>query len=267
MATLNMMETLCSSVTKRIDQIKFSRQRYVMSRQHVKDNLSIEYTTIPLPKECKEVTLYYSKEIIDAYKKLMSTYYALEKQADSQARSPYIMSELDLYIRGWNSYKIITRQNIDYLSGMVERMTGRLRKFTESFDKLLANFHRLNTDSPVFPDSTNIKLYKYTNEFPYRRAYSYFFKNEKLNEDVLRKVIDDDMGYLDQLVELIHILYSGWDKIGKGESFDEYRFHQRVLIYTVRDFANALEMEIHLYEKFLSIGKEIISFKLYPKKR
>ena len=264
-STHNMLDRLQEAIKKRIDEIRFSRQRYVFSHDSI-DHLSIAYSTIRLPKECKEVTVWYSQDLINLYKEILALYGKCTQSRDKSTSSRYIMGELTTLVNGWNTQKEVDSESISHLSAAVERIYTRMQQFNATFDKKYKYFLRKNTDSENFMDHVSMKLYRYTTEFPYHRFQNYFFKKDGVDDKKIRDAINTDLEYLERILNLMQILYSGYDKVGKGEEYEMYRMRQRQLIYIIKDFVNALELEIQFYEKILQILGTVIVFKVYPKK-
>jgi hypothetical protein len=258
----NLLGAMYQAALSKVNAIRISCQRFTLSADAV-DHLSIDYTTIPMKKECNQAVVYYSGETIAAYRKLLNLY-------DKITNDQYVgMTEVgDLvttYISGWSSLKIITDQNIAQLDAMIERRRTKLTQYHTLFDQGMSAFNVKNEAIVEMVDHINVPLYHYTTEFPYRKAYAHFYKRQRVNEKLVQTHINNDIDLLDQLADLLGLLYAGWEKSGKGEDYERYRDLQRRLIVTTQNLADVLELDITLYEKFTRLNETVINFKIYPK--
>ena len=252
------------TVRSRLNALKQRRVKYVTSITSINANeLSIEYTKIPLPKPCKRVELYYMGEAIAAYRALIMFANQCIKDA-SMAMDP-VADSLEMYVNGWQNNKIITESDLKTLRESIEHRIKAMKGAHAWFDKQLAKFNSLN-QSPEedMVDHMSFNLYEMTTEFPYRRAYNHFFRKHKVEDKIIEAHLKNDDNILDMLIQLISALYSGWDKSGKGEAFENFRNNQHALIELVQLFADVLELDIQLYEKFATLNEMVVAFKLYP---
>lgn len=259
----NLFGVMIQSAISKIDSIKQNHGRFTLSGDVIKSNLSIDYSTIKLKKECKIVQLYYSGETIAAYRKMLNEYQKIID--DPNLKLDDIMNQINAYVNGWSTLKIISDQNLTMLDSMIARRHTKLQNYHASMNDLMDDFQSKNKEVVEMVDRITIPLYKYTTEFPYRRAYAYFFKKQRVHESLVQGHIEDDIQYLDDLINKLNILYAGWEKSGKDEAFERYREIQRRLILSIQSFADVLELDITLYEKMIALNETVINFKVYPK--
>ena len=258
------LSLVLDSVRSKLTSIKQSRVKYVTSISSIRSGeLSIEYTKIPLPKPCKRAELYYMGETIAAYRSLII--FANQCIKNASMNMSTVADSLELYVNGWQNGKIITESDLSSLQDSIVKRNKALKDAHIWFDKQLSKFNTLNTshvDDMI--DHVSFNLYEVTTEFPYRRAYNHFFKKHRVEDKVIEAHLKTDDDILDMLIQLISALYAGWDKSGKGEAFENYRNIQHALIALIQSFADALEMDIELFEKFAALNETIIAFKVYP---
>lgn len=260
---MNMLQTMAQAAITKLTNIRRNHAKYTLTTDVIKSNLSIDYTTIKLKKECKSVTVYYSGETIAAYRKLLNEY---QKVIDDKAvMIPDVTELLDTYVMGWATMKVVTASNLENVEKMIAGRLSKIHYYHNRMDDLMAEFKRKNNDIDGMVDSVHINLFKYTTEFPYRRAYAHFYKRQRVNEAIVQHHIADDIQTLDRMIELLNILYSGWEKTGKDDSFDKFREVQHRLILAIQSFADVLEADIELFEFFTELDETVINFKVYPK--
>lgn len=257
---------ILETVKTKLKNILASHPRYTLSTDAIHAQLSIEYTMIPLKKPCKFVDLYYSGDCVFAYKKMIQVYQRCIDNKMLQMKN--ILDQLDLYVNGWSAGKEITTQNIKTLMTMVQYRQDLVKKLIYAFDELHKEFDRLNThDDTEMVDHCELALYKMTDQFPYRRAYKHFFKKDSVSDKLVQAHIETDMAVLEQLLSLMSILYTGWNRVGKGEEYETWRIRQRELISIIDTFSSVVEQDIELYERFTQLNETIITFKVYPKEK
>lgn len=255
------------SVRSKVASLKQRRIKYVTSLSSIQNNeLSIEYTKILLPKACKRAELYYMGETIAAYRSLLIFANQCIKNANLNMET--IADALELYVNGWQNNKIITESDLTSLQNSIHQRLKSLKDAHAWYEKQLAKFNSLNASPDEdMVDHVSFNLFDMTTEFPYRRAYNHFFKKYRIQDRVIEDHLKMDDNILDMLIQLISSLYAGWEKSGKGEAFEEYRHIQHSLIELVQLFADSLELDIQLYEKFAKLNETVVAFKLYPSKR
>jgi len=259
----NMLKTMANAAITKLTNIRRNHAKYTLTTDAIKANLSIDYTTVKLKKECKSVIVYYSGETIAAYRKLLNEYQKVID--DKTVRIPDVTDLLDTYVLGWSTMKVVTGSNLENVENMIRGRLSKIHQYQNHMDELMADFRRKNEDIDGMVDSVNINLFKYTTDFPYRRAYANFFKRQRVNEAIVQHHIADDIQALDRMIELLNILYSGWEKTGKDDSFDKFREVQHRLILAIQSFADVLEADIELFEFFTELDETVINFKVYPK--
>lgn len=254
---------LLDAVKSKLLSIRANHPRYTLSTKAISGQLSIEYTTIPMSKPCKYVMLYYSGDCVYAFKKLI---WLFQRCADNQMlQMDNVCSTLETYVNGWASGKEITSRNIKALQNMVSARHDVIKRTIHEYDDLRKTFDSLNThDDTEMVDHFELSLYQTVSEFPYRRAYKHFFKKDKVNDKLIETHLQTDREILDRLIQLMTVLYMGWNKVGKGDAYEKYRLRQRDLILIVDQFADVVSLDIDLYERFATLNETVIAFKVYP---
>lgn len=261
---MGFMSLVLDSTRSKIAALKQRKVKYVTSTSAIGDHaLSIEYTKIPLSRPCKRVELYYMGENIAAYRNLIMYVNQCLSNASLNMSSP--ADSLEMYVNGWQNGKIITPQDIERLRKSISSRITLLRAAHNRFDMLLGKFNELNNSHEGdMVDHVSFNLHETTTEFPYRRAYNHFFRKHKVEDKVIETHLKNDDDILDMLMSLITALYAGWDKTGKGDAFEKFRSDQHALIILAQLYADALELDIQLYEKFATVNEMVVAFKLYP---
>lgn len=240
--------------------------KYVLSTKAIHGQLSIEYTTIPMKKPCKEAIIYYAGDTVYLYRQMIWLYQRCTE--DGKLQMTTVCDMLDDYVNAWSSLKEISDANIKGVENFIQTRMSTLKYYLAKFDELKKKFDEANVhDDTEMVDHFTINLYTRQEEFPYRRAYQHFFKKDKISDSLVQKHLDEDRAILDKMINMMTVLYLGWNKIGKGDSFDQYRKRQIELITLIDIFANVIEKDMELYEKFMSLNEVIIAFKIYPKEK
>ena len=262
MAIINLQPFL-DAVQAKLLTIRARKKRYTLSTDVLNENLSIEYSTIPMSKPAKHVIIYYSGECVYAYKKLICLY---QKCRDLRMMQlDQVGSMISTYVNGWAAGKEITWQNIDTLKKMINVREEAIKKAIHDYDELRAQFDALNVhDDTEMVDSSELSLYQTVKEFPYRKAYKHFFKRDHVSDKLIEEHIKEDNEFLEEMIRLMSVLYMGWNKVGKGDAYEKYRLRQRDLIYIVDKFADVISLDLDLYERFASLNNTVVAFKVYP---
>lgn len=80
----------------------------------------------------------------------------------------------------------------------------------------------------------------------------------------LTVIINERTKALDHLIELLELLYAGYDHSGKGDAFEAHRVRQRQLITLIQHTADLIEQELSIVEKIINLRNLIINVKVYP---
>lgn len=248
----------------RILGIKANHGKYTLTTNVLDENISIAYSTLPLKIPCKTVDVYYSGECLYTYKQLLGLYGKVTTYKILNMETS--CSDIEVYVRGWSHNKIISDTNISFLHDNTEGKLNYLKQFHDEFDTLLSKFQELNVhDDTEMVDHFKLSLYRTTTEVPYRRIYNHFFKKGAIVSDSLIEAhINRDIDILDRLQTNLLLLYSGWDKVGKGDEYEVWRIRQSELIDIIQLFADVIEQDIMLYEKMGKLNELVICFKVYP---
>lgn len=254
---------LLDAVKSKLMAIRSRHIKYTLSTDAIHEQLSIEYTEIPMKKPSRYAVVYYAGECVYAYKKMLQLY---QKCVDHKLMEmTSVADELELYVTGWSSGKVITPKNMEWLQGLVDLRGKIVQEFQDQMKELRQNFDSLNQhDDTEMVDHVELSLYKKTDKFPYRRAYRHFFKREMVNDTLVEAHIKTDTDILDRLLRLMNVLYMGWNRVGKGEEYEIWRKKQRQLILLIEEFGTVLDHDIDLYESFLRLNETVIAFKVYP---
>lgn len=260
---LTMNDQMVDALKQKIKNMAQNHRRYGSSSS-IEGPLSIDYSIIKLPKECNAVQLYFANETMVAFRRIVEYY---GKVTNDKRGMPIgeMASLIEDYVKGWSSYKSITMANLDNVDWIIETRHNKLLGQHHYLDSLMDRFKQLNDNSQLV-DWRNLKLYHYTDEFPYRRAYAYFFKRERIDDGALNARIAGDTLLLDRMIEMLNVLYGGYDKTGKGDRFEYYRLLQKRLMDIIQNFADLVECDINLCEKFIQVTEIPINFKVIPAK-
>lgn len=245
-----------------IANLKGTAEPYVTSRDTL-TSVSISYSTIPLPRKTKWVRVYFSRKSINAYMKHITVWDLYEEQVLQDRPSSEALKLLMDYVIAWQQEKLFKSDTRTYAEKTVDNLHTRCSFHLSRIKQTWEWFSRENAAAPL-SDYFDTKFKEPITEFPYLRAYNYFFRKRRIDPERIRAFLDVDIRALDSLLDMVGILESGWDKCGKGDAFDDFRESQQCLLHCVQTLADALECEIHFYEYMLRFNQAIINFKLFP---
>lgn len=254
--------TLWSAINGKLEAIKLKHSKYSLTLKQMKGEFSIDYSTVKLPKITKHVRLQFSRDTIASYHRLLRLY--KEAAADDMLDMQKLCDELEKYVVGWKTGRTITDANLGTINGSMNARQRHIDQISERFKAELRKFNEYNVDETEIVDHCIIPLYRWTDEFPYRRAYEHFFKKMRIREDDVTSVIDKDIKVLDKLVELTAVLYQGYQATGKGDEYDLFRKQQRELILLIARYGDIVENHINLIEELTQIRDLVINFKIFP---
>lgn len=223
---------------------------------------SIDYSTMQLPRSCRHVKLWYSGDIIRAYRKILRIW--KEFNEDELMSLKDIVDDYELYVIGWDRGRRMTDRNLMTLKTNAEERLARIRDVDGRLETAIRSFDKLNRDPSELVDNVVIPLYHNTEDFSYRRAYAHFFKRAQIQEGRLQRILEEDFALIERLLELATVLYRGYDRIGRGDEFETYRRHQQLLLTLAETYNDVIEAHIDLLKGFSAVRHLIIAFKIFP---
>ena len=255
-------ETLINVAKDKIQKLSRTHQQFVYSLDVVfKDSFSIEYSRITLRKPSKFVYVYFAREAISCYQQLLR---APDTYKESKSYIDDILKQLDEYVTGWNSGKEITKENIGVLTRTINHTGNALSAISYEIDENVKEFEKYNQDTDGMVDRFTLAFYKPLPDIPYKSVYKHFFKKKRLPIKELTDIINERTKALDHLIELLELLYAGYDHAGKGDAFEAHRVRQRQLITLIQHTADLIEQELAIVEKIINLRNLIINVKVYP---
>lgn len=256
------LDAIVRTIRDAIKKSSFKHQSFVYSLDVIpKDTFSIEFSRIPLRKPSKFVYVYFAREAIYAYQQLLNS---ADTYKESKSYIDSILKQLDELVTGWNHGKEITKENVGILTRTINHTINALHALSDSIDENLVEFNRYNTDEEGMIDRFTLAFYKPLPDIPYKSVYKHFFKKKRLPIKELTETIDGRVKQLDHLIELMDLLYAGYEHAGKGEAFEEHRVRQKQLILFIQSTANLVELELNVVEKIIKLRDVIINVKVYP---
>lgn len=223
---------------------------------------SIDYSTMKLPRSCRHVKLWYSRDIIRAYRQILRLW--KEFNEDDYMSLKDIVDDYELYVIGWDRGREMTGRNLMTLETNAKERLARVRDLDNRLETAIRSFDKLNRDPSELVDSVVIPLYHNTEDFSYQRAYAHFFKRAQIQEGRLQRILEEDFALIDRLLELAAVLYRGYDRTGRGDDFELYRRQQQMLLMLAETYNDVIETHIGLLKGFSAVRRLIIAFKIYP---
>ena len=257
------LTTLYDAVCAKLKRARLKHQKYVSTLNEIDAKyFSIDYTVIPLPKECRHVKLWYSRDAITAYKQILRIW--REFNEDDQMKLKAFVDEFEVYVIGWDRGREVTEHNLMTLRTTVKERLARIADMDRRLTKAIDGFNRINRDSTELVDQCVIPLYHNTDNFNYHRAYAHFFRRVQIQEGRLQRILEEDLALVDRLLELAAVLYRGYDRVGRDEAFENYRRIQRELLVMTEQYDAVIESHMELLQSFAAVRQLVIYFKIYP---
>lgn len=250
------------ALINRISAFIYGKRKYTLSTDWIKNDFSIAYSSFPLPKECKNVQVYYAREAIFEYKNLINFITEYVKLADMNLID--IMNIIIQYVDGWCSMKEITPAMFTNLERMISRRQDILFQYKSKYDAHLREFKRYNDDKDGLVDSFVMTLFRYNTEIPYIRIFKHFFKKGPFDLSLLQKRYNSEIAKLEELIKTIQQIQRIREYSGKTEEIDKLRKDAAAFLQIIQMMINLVEHDLNFIEKMANINKLIIAFKVYP---
>ena len=257
------VDKLVEVVKDRIDHIKKKHLAYVFVSDRVDPaKLSIDYTKISVNKPARFFYIYYSREAISAYRKILNEVSVYERDREFVTEALHLLEQ---YIEGWSYGREVTKENMMILTRMINQTSGVLNSISNTFDRQTKEFQTYNDDPTEMVDRFTLSFYKVSKEVPYKSIYQYFFKKDgRLPIQTLREQFDSRTQDLDILINALENLYQGYEHTGKGDLFESHKLRQRQLMNSIQSMADLIEQDLILMEKIIELEKLVINVKIYP---
>lgn len=257
------IKLLMKSLKDYMTNLKTTAPTYVFSTDKIK-SVSIDYTTIDLDRPTRWVRIFYSRKTTAAYMAHMANWDSYLESVVNYYNTNGIVRRLRDYVVAWSNNKAFIKENFDDLRSLAE---GHRNRCSYQYGRMYKNweyFQERNVETDDMVSYFDTRFKEPITAFPYVRAYNYLFRKRRVDINQVRQLIETNMNALDEMVNMVAILDSGWDKCGKDQSFEDYRFAQRELLDCVRITADAIELEMKLYELVLQFNNTVVNFKVFP---
>lgn len=255
------IQVLCNALKSRFLATK--RKSYLSTDLITGDDISVEYTTLTLSKPCKSVDVYYTYDAIRHYNAVILAHETYKKEYAFFIDDCFL--QIERYVLGWDTGKIVSVEDIAKLNYFIQLRKAKLAQMYEKVCQECNKFQEMNVPDIDMVDRLHLQMYGgSTNKLDYRRVHNALFKKRQIRTKDTEKFLNRDDAVISPAIDLIQMLTKAWDKIGKGDDYDEWRQRQKDLLQALKEFADTVELDIDLNLKFYDLSRTALCFKIYP---